>query len=119
MRKSSLWPGWQNKVTNDPLTARLAGLAARGETQTYGALAKDLGWRVSVLTATLETLMEEDAAHHAPFRAALLDARLTPGLPAPGFFEKAAALGRPLSPSDIPTERAALFAAHAKAKSAT
>lgn len=68
-------------------------LAARNETTTYGALAQSLGWRVGVLTDALERLMEEDAALGHPFRAALLEAKLTPGLPAPGFFQKAADLG--------------------------
>lgn len=38
--------------------------------------------------------MQEDAAQGRPFRAALLRQRLSPqGLPAPGFFRKAAELG--------------------------
>lgn len=76
------------------LTARLALLAAQGKTTTYGALARDLGWRVAELTAALERLMEEDAAAGLPFRAALVEGRLSDGLPAKGFFEKAAALGK-------------------------
>lgn len=60
---------------------------------TYGALARDLGWRVSQLTEALEALMEEDARSGAPLRAALLEGRLAAGLPARGFFDKAAALG--------------------------
>lgn len=108
---------WQNKVKSE-LAARLAELAKRGETVTYGALAKDLGWRISVLTDTLEALMEEDAAAGQPFRAVLLDAKLTPGFPASGFFQKAAALGRPLTEDDIAEERVALFAAATKATSA-
>lgn len=78
-----------------PLEARLAALAAAGETLTYGALAQELGLRVSVLGAALEALMEEDAAQGRPFRASLLCQRLSPDLlPAPGFFQKAAELGR-------------------------
>ena len=74
----------------------LAALAAAGETTTYGALAKDLGLRMADLTAQLETLMEEDTAQGKPLRAALLRQRLSPdGLPAPGFFLKAAELGHP------------------------
>jgi hypothetical protein len=74
----------------------LAALAAAGETITYGQLAKDLGLRMADLTAQLETLMEMDAAQGKPFRAALLRQRLSPeGLPAPGFFQKAAELGHP------------------------
>lgn len=75
------------------LAARLALLAAQGQTVTYGALARDLGWRVSVLTDALEAMMEEDAAQGRPLRAALLEGRLSGGLPARGFFDKAAELG--------------------------
>lgn len=66
---------------------------------TYGALAHDLGWRVADLTAALERLMEDDAAAGAPQRAALLEGRLSNGLPAQGFFLKLAELGiRPEDP---------------------
>ncbi|WP_205909957.1 hypothetical protein [Tabrizicola caldifontis] len=78
------------------LEARLAALAAAGQTITYGKLARDLGLRMEELTNALERLMEEDAAAGRPFRAAVLRQRLSPdGLPAPGFFLKAATLGRP------------------------
>lgn len=81
-----------------PLEQRLAALAAAGETITYGDLARELGLRMGDLTAQLEALMEEDAAQGRPFRAALLRQRLSPDhLPAPGFFQKAAALGADLS----------------------
>ncbi|PLL13507.1 hypothetical protein C0V75_09065 [Tabrizicola sp. TH137] len=80
------------------LAATLADLAAQGKTMTYGALARDLGWRVADLTAALERLMEEDAAAGRPQRAALLEGRLSNGLPAPGFFLKLAELG--LTPAD-------------------
>lgn len=77
------------------LEARLAALAAAGETITYGALAQELGLRMGELTAELEALMEKDAAAGKPFRAALLRQRLSPDhLPAPGFFQKAAELGQ-------------------------
>lgn len=84
-------------MKTESLEARLADLAAQGKTTTYGALAQSMGWRVAVLTAALERLMEEDAAAHRPFRAVVLEAKLTPGLPAPGFFQKAAALGREIN----------------------
>ncbi|WP_434612226.1 hypothetical protein [Tabrizicola sp. M-4] len=80
------------------LAARLAELAAQGKTTTYGALARDLGWRVADLTAALERLMEEDAATGHPQRAALLEGRLSNGLPAQGFFLKLAELS--LTPAD-------------------
>lgn len=76
------------------LEARLAAIAAAGETITYGDLARELGLRVADLTARLEQLMEEDARAGRPLRAAVLRQRLSPEeLPAPGFFEKAADLG--------------------------
>lgn len=79
------------------LSARLGELSSHRQTVTYGALARDLGCRMGELTQALETLMEADTAAGHPLRAALCDARLTPGLPAPGFFEKAAALGYDLT----------------------
>lgn len=94
------------------LEEKLAALAAASETVSYGTLARDLGLRMADLTAQLETLMEEDAAAGRPFRAVLLHQRLSPDrLPAPGFFQKAAALGRP---TDDPaaftaSERQAVF----------
>lgn len=92
------------------LDSRLAALAVAGETITYGDLARELGLRMSDLTAQLEALMEADAATGRPFRAALLRQRLSPdGHPAPGFFLKAAALGRPLTPAEIESERQANF----------
>jgi hypothetical protein len=100
------------------LAARLALLAAQGRTITYGALARDLGWRMADLTAALEVLMAEDAARGMPFRASLMEARLTPGQPAPGFFDAAAALGRPIPAEAIAKERMALFAAARRATSA-
>lgn len=75
------------------VAGRLARLAATGGTIGYGALAAELGLRVAELTAVLERLMEEDAAAGQPLRAALMEGRLSGGLPARGFFEKAAALG--------------------------
>lgn len=93
------------------LEARLEGLAARGETITYGALAAGLGLRIATLTAALEVLMEEDARMGQPLRAVLCEGRLNRGLPAAGFFAKAAELGRDISDPEafVATERAALF----------
>jgi len=75
------------------LAGRLARLAANGETVGYGALAAELGVRVAELTAALEATMQEDAARGDPLRAALCFGRLTGGLPARGFYDKAAELG--------------------------
>lgn len=76
------------------LEDRLAALAAAGQSTSYGALARDLGLRMGELTAALEALMEEDAALGRPFRAVMVSARGS-ALPARGFFDKAAELGRP------------------------
>lgn len=81
----------------DRLLARLAALGAAGQTITYGALARDLGMRMGELTAALEGLMEQDAALGHPLRAALCEGRLSAGLPAQGFFLKAASLGFDIS----------------------
>ena len=92
--------------------ASLAALVASGETVTYGDLARRLGLRMADLTAQLETLMESDALHGRPFRAALLRQRLSPDeLPAPGFFDKAAALGADVTDpaAFIRTQRQQLF----------
>lgn len=79
------------------LQARLAELAASGQTITYGALARDLGLSggsvIAQLTGALETLMEQDAAAGQPLRAALCAGRLAQGIPSRGFFDKAVALG--------------------------
>ena len=98
----------------DRLRMRLAGLAASGTTITYGQLARDLGLTgagtIAQLTAALEALMEEDASQGLPFRASLCEARLSGGMPAPGFFAKVAALGREIGDPQqfVATERAAL-----------
>ena len=81
-----------------PLEARLHEFAARGQTTTYGQLADSLGLTgpgtIARLTNALEALMDQDAAASHPFRAALVSGRRNNNLPAPGFFAKAAALGR-------------------------
>jgi hypothetical protein len=97
-----------------PLEERLAALAAAGETTHYGALARALGLRMGELTFALETLMAEDAAAGRPLRAALLHQRLSPdALPAPGFFQTAAALGLsiPDPAAFVADQRRALHAA--------
>ncbi len=94
------------------LESRLAALAAAGETIPYGALARELGLRMGELTAALEALMEADARAGLPLRAALCEGRFAGGLPARGFFDKAADLGFDTSdpPALTAQHRAALFA---------
>ena len=93
----------------EKLAARLADLAARGQTTSYGALARDLGLTgpatIARLTAALEALMAEDAAAGRPLRAALVTQR-GGTLPARGFFDHAVALGLDIS------DPAALVADH-------
>lgn len=95
------------------LDARLEALAARGEVVSYGALAADLGWRMGQLTAALEATMEEDSRRGRPLRAALCRAKVGEGLPARGFFDKAAALGHDVGdPAGfVARQRAGLFKA--------
>lgn len=78
----------------EALAARLRAVAAAGGTVGYGALAREFGCRVAEVTAALEALMAEDAAAGRPLLAAVCAGRLARGLPAPGFFAAAAALGR-------------------------
>lgn len=99
--------------------------AARGETVTYGTLARALAipgpGSITQLTNALEALMAEDVATGRPFRAAVCTGRLSGSLPAPGFFATAARLGRydgastgPEAEAFIARERAALFKQQSK-----
>ena len=76
----------------------LRGTAGRAIPITYQALAKALQLppsnTIHILTEALERLMAEDAAAGRPFIAALVISRARGGLPAPGFFNCAARLGR-------------------------
>lgn len=80
------------------LRANLRTLAAAGETTTYHQAARGLGLApphvIHSVATLLEALMEEDAARGHPFIAALVVSRARDGLPARGFFETAARLGR-------------------------
>lgn len=102
------------------LEAELARLAAEGGTVGYGELARRLEiggpGQIARLTALLEATMAEDAAAGRPFRAALCEGKLRGGLPARGFFETAARLGRysgglagPEAEAFAKAERAALY----------
>jgi uncharacterized Zn-finger protein len=76
----------------------LRGTAGRAIPITYQALTKALQLlppnTIHRLTEALERLMAEDAAAGRPFIAALVISRARGGLPAPGFFNCAARLGR-------------------------
>jgi hypothetical protein len=101
------------------LETRLAAIAAAGETITYGALARDIRWRMAELTTALEDLMESDAAAENPLRSTLCEAKFGHGLPARGFFDKAAALGFDVSDpaAFVAAQRRALWQAAGAATS--
>ena len=92
------------------LRSLLQVIAANGETREYGPLARTLAVRIAVLTAALEAMMAEDAAAGRPLLAVVCVGRLSGGMPARGFFEAAAALGRDVSDPVrfVALERAAL-----------
>ncbi|MGM0586628.1 MAG: hypothetical protein ACQEUZ_18445 [Pseudomonadota bacterium] len=76
----------------------LEDAARAGRRPTYGeavrALAVPGPGAVAKLTDAAERLMAEDVAEGRALRAAVLAGRLRRGLPAPGFFRAARALGR-------------------------
>ena len=80
-----------------PLRKALTDQAKAGKAISYADLAQRLGLKppqtIHRLTQALERLMEEDAAAGRPLLAALCTSKTRPGLPGPGFFEKAQALG--------------------------
>lgn len=73
-------------------------VAGLGMTVTYHQAARSIGLApphvIHSVTRLLEALMDEDAAQGHPFIAALVVSRARAGLPALGFFETAARLGR-------------------------
>ena len=79
------------------LRALLAAQAQVGVPVSYCQAADRLGLVppgvIGRIGAALEALMEEDAAAGRPLLAALCLSRTGSGLPARGFFDKAAALG--------------------------
>lgn len=69
----------------------------------YGALARILNvtgpGSIARVTRALEVLMQNDIAAGRPFLAAMCEGKLSGGMPALGFFQKAAALGGYSGPS--------------------
>jgi hypothetical protein len=101
------------------LAEALDALARQGQVMAYGDLARALALpgpgSIARLTEALEALMAEDVDAGHPLRAALCRAK-TGDMPATGFFEAAARLGRydGTDPVEfVATERAALFKAAA------
>lgn len=86
----------------DELAARvrafLQDFACRSQPITYQQLANSLQLAppntIHRLTNSLEALMQQDATARRPFITALVISKRRNGLPAPGFFDCAAALGR-------------------------
>ena len=80
------------------LRAHLQALAALRVPITYRDVAKAMllspPHTIHQVTEALEQLMAEDAAADCPFIAAMVISKWRDGLPAPGFFDCAARLGR-------------------------
>ena len=80
------------------LRAHLQALATRRLPITYQQAAKGLLLSppntIHQVTEALEQIMAEDAAADRPFIAAMVISKMRGGLPAPGFFDCAARLGR-------------------------
>ena len=80
------------------LRAHLQALATLRLPITYQEAAKGLLLlppnTIHQVTEALEQIMAEDAAAARPFIAAMVISKWRDGLPAPGFFDCAAALGR-------------------------
>lgn len=84
----------------------LADRARRRLTISYGDLAREARipspHTVHKTGEALEALMEEDAAAGRPLLAAVAISKVRDGLPAPGFFQKAAELGLYFGPDRGP-----------------
>jgi hypothetical protein len=80
------------------LRVHLQALATQGSPITYNDAAKGLRLSppntIHQVTQALEQIMAEDAAADRPFLAAMVVGKWRGGLPAPGFFDCAARLGR-------------------------
>ena len=80
------------------LRVHLQALAAQRLPITYRDLVKAMllspPHTIHQVTEALEQLMAEDAAADCPFIAAMVISKWRDGLPAPGFFDCAARLGR-------------------------
>ncbi|KPQ21092.1 hypothetical protein [Halomonas sp. HL-93] len=90
----------------------LASMPSAALPITYQQLASALGLMpprtIQRVAQALEQLMKEDVAAGRPMIAALVVSRRGDGLPAPGFFQQAVALGR--FPAD-PSQHEALYMA--------
>ena len=77
-----------------------------GQPISYGALARDLKvpgpGAIARVTGALEAMMREDMEAGRPFVASICAGKLSGGMPAIGFFQMAAALGRYTGPTAGP-----------------
>jgi len=105
MTVTALDPAATTTVEDNPpetlarrLRAHLQALATRRLPITYREAAKGLLLlppnTIHQVTEALEQIMAEDAAADRPFIAAMVISKWRDGLPAPGFFDCAARLGR-------------------------
>ena len=92
------------------LRAHLQALAALRAPISYRDVAKAMllspPHTIHQVTEALEQLMAEDAAADCPFIAAMVVSKWRSGLPAPGFFDCAARLGRFAGDATGPEARA-------------
>lgn len=85
-------------LTAEALRPYLERLARERRTATYAEAARELAVEpphtIHQVAGALEAAMDADAAAGRPLAAAVIVSRTRNGLPAPGFFERARALGR-------------------------
>ena len=90
----------------DRLRPLLEDIARRRETLTYAELASAAEvpppHTIHKTTEALEELMAADVLAGRPLLAAVIVSRRRAGLPAPGFFQRAAELGRYFGPLEGP-----------------
>lgn len=93
-------------LTAETLRPYLERLAREGRVVTYREAAAELAvsppHTIHQVTQALEATMDADAAAGRPFAAALVVSKTREGLPAPGFFARARALGRYDGPEQGP-----------------
>lgn len=114
-------PPLEPSCARDRLRANLRLVAAVGATMTYHDAARSIGLEpphvIHSVTTLLEELMQEDVESGHPMISALVISRSGSGIPAQGFFEAAARLGRfkgePWSEEALAFHAAELALAHA------
>ena len=94
-----------------------------GTSISYGALARNLNvagpGAIARVTDALEAMMREDLVAGRPFIAAMCEGKLSGGMPALGFFQMAAALGRYMGPVTGPEAEEFVAAQRAALRSRT